>query len=281
MMKKNAGFTLVEVVMASGLLCLLVAASFIAVSSVMHAARAMSQRVSAQCMCTALLEAMKGLPYDNLASGDAIRDEGVVDYISIKAQDIVANGLGPGCRNISLSYEIEQGDGTPNRKNVRITCTWEFTDRIWRMNHAKGTHTEVLEAVLTDRYSTSTERKVLNVVGLKLNPNCNLSAEHKSYTVPAKLRIIDTDGRIWTQQELSNGNMPESIAARSVEIFPGGGGELQYPYTNFPKLSVNNSKTYSYYSKNDSMPIVVSIYKSNDGIYRMNMNCDDATVNIE
>lgn len=280
--RKN-GFTLVEVMMASALLCLLVAASVIAVNSVSHSARLMSQRVAAQGMCTALLEAMKVVPYDSLADGDtgmdnAVRSDGTYDYLLSRAQDIVATGLGPGTINVNLEYDVEPGQtAIPNRKDVKITCTWEFTDRAWRVGRDKGTHSEVLEAVLTDRYSTSTERMVLSVSGLKLNPNYNPTP--KSYSLPSKLRIVDTDGHVWTQSDLAKNTMPSSISARFVEIFPGGGGE-QKPYSNFPKRTVNNSKTYAYYCKDDSEPISVSISKSN-GIYSMNMHCDDSSVIIE
>lgn len=280
--QKKSGFTLVEVVVACALLGLLVVASFIAVTSVTHASRLMSQRVTAQGMCTALLENMKNVPYDCLpAQGTADASNYDDIYVGIKASDIVSKGLGPGSQNVTLTYEIESGEGAPNRKNVKITCAWEFTDHAWFVDHGNGIHHEILEAVLTDRYSTSTESMVLNVTGFKLNPNCNLSPDHRSYTLPSKLRIVDTDGKVWTQKDLESGGM-SSISARSVEIFPGGGGIQEGLYTSFPKLTVNNSKTYAYYSKDDSTPISVSISsKDRNGIYTMSMNCDDASVNIE
>lgn len=296
------GFTLVEVVVSCALLGLLVVASFIAVTSVAHSAHLMAQRVTAQGMCTALLENMKLVRFDRLSKGEDQDDtddnnddsdywEGHAsqdgdysddkDVVGILAHDIVARGLGPGSRNVTISYEVRNGDGAPNRKDIRITCSWEFTDRVWYKSQARGTHTEVLEAVITDRYSTYAEKLVLNVSGFKLNPNCNLSTDHKSYTLPAKLRIVDTDGRVWTQKDLQSGGL-SGISARSVEIFPGGGGEQTGLYSGYPDLTVKNSKTYAYYSKDDSKPISVSISsKDRNGVYTMSMICADATVNIE
>ena len=54
----KSGFTLVEAVVAAALMSLLVAASYIALSSASHAARLMSQRVTAHGMCMTLFEEM-------------------------------------------------------------------------------------------------------------------------------------------------------------------------------------------------------------------------------
>lgn len=281
--ERKVGFSLIEVVVACFLLGLLVVASFVAVTTVTHSARIMSQRVGAQGMCTSLFEMMKGLPFDSLSSGYADASSYSDDFAGLKAQDILAKGLGPGTLNVELVYTVEGGDGAPNRKNVRITCSWEFTDKVWGRSNGRVRHSETLEGVLTDRYSTSTERMVLNVSGFKLNPNCDLTPGQESYTLPTKLRIVDTAGNIWTHSDLVSGGLAgRTLNARYVEIFPGGGGEQKSLYSDFPKLVVNNSKTYSYYSMEDSSPISVTISsKDASGVYKMSMSCDDATVNIE
>ena len=63
-------------------------------------------------------------------------------------------------------------------------------------------------------------------------------------------------------------------------VYPGGGGEQSGKYSYAPRQKINNAKTYAYYSSSDSDPIQVQISYSG-GKYLMNMQCDDASVNIE
>lgn len=275
MTNSKSGFTLVEVVIASGLLCLLVAASYVGISSVTHSARIMSQRVTAQGACIALLETMK-YEYDQLANGKTSEPDSSQDDVMTKALELVQQGLGPGCKNMELSWEVEGAEGAPNRKNVKISCTWEFTDKYWKSGKSNLQHTEDLWSVITASASTYTQTKNLVINHMCLNPN--YKASPKSYTLPSKLRIVSIDGTVYTQKNLADGTMPANVYARSVEVFPGGPGE-QTPFTNKKEI-LNNAKSYAYYSRSDDYPLSISI-TSGSGKYYMDVQCSNASATIE
>ena len=281
----KSGFTLIEVAIASALLCLLVVCSILGVTSASHASRLMSQRVTAQGACMALLEEMKACAVDDqlsaVDSDNADHEEAgeTNPFIRLdgKMRFLEAQGLGPGTRNMHLSYLVGAAEENPMRWSVTVKCTWEFTDRSWTSRGGNLIHEEVLEGMIVQSHSLSGQRMGLSVTGLKLNPNYN--SVTKSYSIPSYMRIIDVNGNVYTHNDLASGKVPASIDAVSVVVYPGGGGE-QKPYQNNSKLVVNNAKTYAYYSRSDDNPISVSLSKSN-GKWSMNMYCSDAWANIE
>lgn len=275
--KRKSGFTLVEVVVASALMCLVVAASYIGISTVMYSARRMSQRVTAQGMCLTLFEEMKGCVFGALVSSDAELDEGVSDPVAERAAFLMAQGLGPGSSDVSLTYTVDLADDAPTRRNVHIVCTWKFASP-FGSSEADATHTEELFGVILESFSSSGKKMYLDVNHLELNPNYNAAAG--TFITPAYMRITDTSGNVYTQTDLTQNKVPSSINATSVIIYPGGGGEQSGKYSNARTLKINNAKTYAYYSSSDSNPISVTI-SSTGGKYYMNMHCDDAAVNIE
>ena len=281
----NSGFTLVEVVIAAALLCLLVACSILGVTSVTHASRLMSQRVTAQGACIALFEEMKACAVDNsltaVDSDTADHGEGgetnPFRRLDGKMAFLESQGLGPGSRNMHLSYFVVAAEDNPMRWTVTVKCSWEFMDRTWSGTERNLVHEEELQGMIVDSYSSSGRKMELSVNGMRLNPNYNAST--KSYTIPSYMRIVDANGNVYTHNDLASGRVPASIDAVSVVVYPGGGGE-QKPYPNNPNLVVNNAKTYAYYSRSDDNPISVSLTRSN-GLWMMNMYCSDASVNIE
>ncbi len=273
----KGGFTLVEAVVAAGLMSLLVAASYIALNSASHAARLMSQRVTAHGMCLTLFEEMKGCVFGAIVSSDAELDEGVIDPVQSKAEFLRAQGIGPGASDVQLTYTVTLASDAPTRKDVKITCTWKFASPFGAVTQGADNHTEELEGVIVDSFSTSGKKMYLNVNHLELNPNYNAAAQ--SFLLPAYLRITDTAGNVYDQNYLQN-HRSLTVNATSVIIYPGGGGEQSGKYSNAPRQKINNAKTYAYYSSSDDDPIQVQISYSN-GKYLMNMQCEDASVNIE
>ncbi len=264
---------MVEVVVAVALLCLVVAASYIGVNSASHAARTMSQRVSAQGMCITLFEEMKGCFFGALASSSNTSAERTDDPVAGKAAFLVAQGLGPGTSEVTLTYAVPLADDTPTRRNVHIVCTWKSSS----FRGEQKDHTEELYGVLFDSFSTSGKKMApLDVNSLALNPN--YTSGSANYGTPAYLQITDTSGNVYTQNDMAR--MPSHINAVSVVVYPGGGGEQAGVYSNARALKINNGKTYAYYCTSDDNPISVTI-SSNGGKYHMNMYCAEASVNIE
>ncbi len=284
----KGGFTLVEAVVAAALMSLLVAASYIALSSASHAARLMSQRVTAHGMCLTLFEEMKGCVFSAIVSSDAELDDGVIDPVQSKAAFLEAQGIGPGVSDVQLEYyvvpthdPVPQGlptaNDSPQRKNIRIICSWKFASPFGAVTEGSDLHTETLEGVIVDSFSTSGKKMYLNVNHMELNPNYNAAAN--SFLLPAYLRITDTAGNVYDQNYLQN-HRSLTVNATSVIVYPGGGGEQSGKYSNAPRQIINNAKTYAYYSSSDNDPIQVQISYSG-GKYYMNMQCEDASVNIE
>ena len=193
--KRKSGFTLVEVVVASALMCLVVAASYIGISTVMYSARRMSQRVTAQGMCLTLFEEMKGCVFGALVSSDAELDEGVSDPVAERAAFLMAQGLGPGSSDVSLTYTVDLADDAPKRRNVHIVCTWKFASP-FGSSEADATHTEELFGVILESFSSSGKKMYLDVNHLELNPNYNAAAG--TFITPAYMRITDTSGNVYT-----------------------------------------------------------------------------------
>ena len=273
----RGGFTLVEAVVAAALMSLLVAASYMALGSASHAARLMSQRVTAHGMCLTLFEEMKGCVFGSIVSSDAELDEGVIDPVQSKANFLRAQGIGPGASDVRLTYSAALADGVPTRKNIQITCSWRFAAPFGAVAQGADIHTETLEGVIVDSFSTSGKKMYLNVNHMELNPNYNASVN--GFPLPAYLRITDTAGNVYDQNYLRD-HRGLTVNATSVIVYPGGGGEQSGKYGNAPGQKINNAKTYAYYSSSESDPIQVQISYSG-GKYYMNMQCDDASVNIE
>ncbi len=273
----KGGFTLVEAVVAAALMSLLVAASYIALSSASHAARLMSQRVTAHGMCLTLFEEMKGCVFGAIVSSDAELDEGVIDPVQSKANFLREQGIAPGVSDVQLTYAVELPPDAPTRKNITITCSWKFAAPFGTVSQGADIHTESIEGVIVDSFSTSGKKMYLNVNHMELNPNYNAAAN--SFLLPAYLRITDTAGNVYDQNYLQN-HRSLTVNATSVIVYPGGGGEQSGKYSNAPRQKINNAKTYAYYSSSDDDPIQVQI-SYDKGKYLMNMQCEDASVNIE
>ena len=273
----KGGFTLVEAVVAAALMSLLVAASYMALGSASHAARLMSQRVTAHGMCLTLFEEMKGCVFGAIVSSDAELDEGVIDPVQSKAGFLRAQGIGSGASDVQLAYTSQLAPDAPTRKNITITCSWKFAAPFGAVSRGADIHTETLQGVIVDSFANSGKKMYLNVNHMELNPNYNAAAN--SFTLPAYLRIKDTAGNVYDQNYLQN-HHSLSVNATSVIVYPGGSGEQSGKYSNAPKQKINNAKTYAYYSSTDDDPIQVQISYSG-GKYYMNMQCEDASVNIE
>lgn len=271
MTRTNSGFTLVEVVVASTLLCVLVAASYIAISSVSHASHLMSQRVTAQSTCITFLEFLKTIEYKQL--------ENNYPKIEMERQRLIDNGLGPGSANMELEYNItpvaDDRDGnTIKAKKIKIEISWDFTDRFYGSDNVGRRTPETLWALITDSYSILCDvLSPLHGDSICLNPNTSL---------PSSLYVIDVDGNEYTEKDLKNGNLSGTVYAKSISFFPGGGGVQENKFSN-KELKINNAKTYTYYSTDeigDQDPLILNFsqgYENGDRKYNLSINCSRAT----
>lgn len=278
---RKSGFTLVEAVIASALLSLLVAASYIAVSQTMYSARLTAQRVTAQGMCLALLEDMRALPFDTIFPSDA---DLLTDCASMFVQDrklfMESQGLGPGTSNVSISYNTNENVSVtcefPHRY-ITISCSWDFA-RPWQ-NGAAVRHEETLEGMVFDLKPRSSSNTPLNIDNIALNPNYDAATQ--TFTMPQYLRIVDETGAIYTQSDLLADNIPSSLRAVSVVVTPGGTGQ-QNNIEVLEDVKVKNAKRYGFYSNGMTSAAMITVQiKQSGGKYFMNLYCDDASVSIQ
>ena len=276
---RRGGFTLVEVVVASALLCLLVAASYVAVSQTMYAARLMSQRVSAQGMCMALFEDLRGLPFDAIFPSDAEAASAERHYIQERREYLMAQGLGPGATDVNIEFNtnaVSGGGPDLNYRDILIVTTWTFPPPFASATGQGGAHSEELRGAIFNLSPRVTQNNTLNINHLALNPH---QAEGQNYSVPQYLRIVAENGVVYTQSDLANGGVPSSLRAVSVTVCPGGGGEQEGVAitTKNGTTTLKNAKKYGFFSNGMSESSLISVQiNESGGKYFMNLYCDDA-----
>lgn len=259
------GFTLMEVVIASVLVCLLALCVYNGVSTVRGSARTMADHVAAHGLCVSKFERMKAIAFEDVTTNNIV----------CAPEQVVLNklpGFGAGAElkawvsvtNITLGGSTAAG--TPSYKKVNIVCSWDFFGR-----H----RTEEMEGIIVDGYSTYSEVIELDLSGFVLNPN-------KEF--PASMLIVSAE-----KEEAEDGTMHpvyydwqdldslagKALTATAVVVHPGG-SDAQKPFLDSPNRKIENSKTASFSCSDPAYPIHVRIRKQ-DGKYIMDLSCDRAS----
>ncbi len=287
----KGGFTLVEAVVASALMSLLVAASYIAVSQTMYSARLMSQRVTAQGMCMALYEDMHAQAFDMVfSSNDDVSESSDAHYIEERRQFLMAQGLGPGSSNFVISFNTNisgkaeeyisdagASANIPPYKEITISCSWIFRPP-FASSDESGLHTEELRGAIFDIQPRNSENNSLNINHMALNPLFDV--DNTTYAIPQYLRIVDENGIVYTKENLKNGTMPSSLNAVSVAVTPGGGGQQDIVASGDAKIK--NDKRYSFFSNGQNAASYISVQiNQSGGKYFMNLYSSDATTCVQ
>lgn len=235
----EAGFTLIEAVIASVLVCLLAFCAYRGVTTVRGSARAMADRVAAQGLCLAKLEKIRSIAYEEVNRGNP----------ACATTNVVLNilpGFGEGNSLMAtLSVDINSGaEGeirSPAYKDVTVWCKWTFMGRERK---------ESVSAYIVDGYNTYAEVVSHNGEEIDLTP---------SGKRPSTFLIEAANGVTYDAT-----NLPELASMGSVEVStivfcPGDG----------------NGKTSTY--SRGSEPILMSIQENGAGGYRMLLSCENAS----
>lgn len=254
----NSGFTLVEVVIASVIACILALCAYRALAILGQSSRVMADRVAAQGQCLSKLERIRATAYEDITLGSAVCEA---------EEDVVLNYL-PGSGNVLAKVWTESitegrlGDTlSPEFKTVKVRCDWTFRGR---------TRTETITGFIVNGYTTYANMIELNVSGLELNPNLDAPATFFvngfKYNIEGKLEPVAYSAA--DLESLSG----KTVMAMSVVVHPGGEG-VQTPFNDDRSRKVENSKTSSFSCSNMQKPIWLTVTKDN-GSYKIHMYCE-------
>lgn len=254
----NSGFTLVEVVIASVIACILALCAYRALSILGESSRAMADRVAAQGQCISKLERIRATAYEDITLGSAVCSEETDVPLNVLA---VAGEVKARVWVDSIK-EGKLGDTlSPEYKTVKVCCSWTVRGR---------TRTESISGFIVNGYTTYANIITLNVTGLELNPNLDSPATFFvngfEYNEKGKLEPVSYSA---ADLESLKGR---TIRTMSVVVHPGGEG-VQNPFNDDRSRKVENSKTSSFSCSNLEKPIWLSVTKDGD-TFKLNMYCE-------
>ena len=255
---RQSGFTLVEVVIASVIACILALCAYRALAILGESSRATADRVAAQGQCISKMERVRATAYEDITMGSAVC--GVEN-------DVPLNVLGiSGTVNakvwVDSITEGRLGDTlSPEFKTVKVCCSW---------THRGRTRTESISGFIVNGYTTYANIISLSVAGLELNPNLDSPATFfvNGFETDEKGKLQPVSYSAADLEHLKG----RTLSVMSVVVHPGGEG-VQNPFTDDRGRKVENSKTSSFSCSNLEEPIRLTVTKEN-GSFKLNMTCE-------